>query len=173
MQINNITYFQQALIEWIKLDTIFKPRPLSEKQILIMERNIYSNEKSSFPLALREFLFLTGAFCPFFVSGCYLGKKKENTHNAGVLLKDQKPAFSRIEDRPIWSFATHYESSSSFTFIYLDENDENPFVYFYSDEEHEAPVAQQPVVMAVNLTPVVERAPAIRAVEVIDLCDSE
>jgi hypothetical protein len=144
MQINNLTYFQHALLEWNKLDVAHEPLPLSENQIEIMEREIYCDEISKFPIALREFLFLTGGFCQFFVSGCDLGRKEENTLDTEILLKEQKLASSRskkiisFENRPIWAFSTHYESTDSFNFIYLDEDDENPLVYFYNDEEYEA-----------------------------------
>lgn len=151
MEIKHLKYFKKAQQEWDKFysrEPFLISKPLSIQQIEIVEKAIYKTETKKLPCVLRELLFLSGGFCPFFATG--IQPYKKGTLEISDLLDDQNfnPYFEFLEERNnvqdcfknrlIWSFNTVYESSNKFYFVYLDEDNSDPFVYtFDGDRLHE------------------------------------
>jgi hypothetical protein len=148
MDIKHLQYFEKALIDWDKLYTprgFLHSKPLNLSQIKIIEEAIYKVESKKLPAVLRELIFLSGEFCPFFSTGIQPSEK--NTLDIDDLLEDQKenPYFEFLEDhndildcfknRIIWSFNTVYESSDKFYFVYLDEDTSDPLVYSFDGDK--------------------------------------
>lgn len=146
MEIRYLKYFEKALIDYDQLYAYenIKSRPLSISQIEVIEKTIFKTDTQKFPDVLRELLFLSGGFCPFFDTGTYSPKK--DTLEINDLLEDQnynpyyryleenKDVLNCFENRFIWSFNTMYESSDQFYFVYLDENESDPIVYSFDGD---------------------------------------
>ena len=146
MDIKNLKYFEKALRDWDKLYAYepLRSEPLNISQIEIIEKTIFTTEPKKFPDVLRELLFLSGGFCPFFSTGIQPSKK--DTLDINDLLEDQNynpyfnylkergDTFNCFENRVIWSFNTTYESSDKFYFVYLDEEKSDPFVYSFDGD---------------------------------------
>lgn len=145
MEIKYLNYFEKALSDYDKLyaHDRLKSKPLSILQIEVIEKAIYKTDSKKLPAVLRELLFLSGGFCPFFSTGIQPSKK--DTLDINDLLEDQNynPYFDYIvekgsencfENRIIWSFDTVYESSDKFYFIYLDEDKSDPPVYSFDGD---------------------------------------
>lgn len=149
MEIEHLKYFQKALIDWDRVyaDNKLLSRPLNLSQIEVIEKTLYASSTKKLPAVLREMLFLTGGFCNFFDAGVYLNTSNESTLEAKHLLagQHQNPYFKQLkktnaEDtffngRLIWSFFTAYESSDGFHFVYLDEDEEDPIVFFFDTDD--------------------------------------
>lgn len=110
---------------------------LSINQIELIECYYYPNKAKQFPKALREMLFLLGGTTAF-DTGCKLYHNEENTKDLDILLKSQKKQWLTdkqsqyfINNRPIWVFDTfpNTDNDKDFSFVYLDEEEENPFVW--------------------------------------------
>ena len=146
MDIKQLKYFEKALGDYNKLyaDERLESKPLSISQIEVIEKAIYKTDSKKLPSVLRELLFLSGGFCPFFSTGIQPSNK--DTLDIDDLLDDQNynPFFDYIEEnedsincfenRIIWSFNTLYESSYQFNFVYLDEGIDNPIVYSFDGD---------------------------------------
>ncbi len=145
MEIKYLDYFEKALNDYDKLyaHERLKSKPLSIFQIEVIEKTIYKTDSKKLPGVLRELLFLSGGFCPFFSTGIQPFKK--DTLDINDLLQDQNdnPYFDYIEkkdsencfeNRIIWSFDTVYESSDKFYFVYLDEDKSDPPVYSFDGD---------------------------------------
>lgn len=147
MKISYLNYFQKALDAWLNLypDQQIFHQALSQDQIEVVEKVLLDNQSDKLPLVLRELLVLTGSGCPFFSTGMNLNSNEKESMDASILLKDQfkNPYFqwlkahggvNHFKGRIIWSLFTEYESSDSFHFIYLDENDNDPLVYSFDTD---------------------------------------
>src|SRR5690606_32505205 len=89
MEIKYLNYFEKALSDYDKLyahDSL-KSKPLSILQIEVIEKAIYKTDSKKLPAVLRELLFLSGGFCPFFSTGIQPSKK--DTLDINDLLEDQ------------------------------------------------------------------------------------
>lgn len=110
---------------------------LSLSQIELLENYYYPSKNKKFPLALREMLYLFG-YSSVFDSGCDFYFNDPETKDLEVLLKSQnKPCLTDnqkqfcINNRPIWIFNVDPTTccTEEFSFVYLDEIDENPYVW--------------------------------------------
>lgn len=77
MHIKHLQYFEKALLEWDKLYAYdrLQSKPLNVSQIKVIEKDLYKTESKKLPDVLRELLFLSGGFCPFFSTGIQPSKK--------------------------------------------------------------------------------------------------
>lgn len=149
MEIKHLTYFQKALKSWDSeyASQSILSHPLELVQIEVIEKTIYQKTSQKLPEVLRELLLLTGGFCPIFDTGANLSYDKKDSLDEKDLFNEQNknPYFSYIKEhnkldrffknRLIWSFFTVYESSRNFSFIYLDEDEDDPIVYSFDTDE--------------------------------------
>lgn len=146
MDIKQLKYFEKALSDYDRLyaSEQLESEPLSISQIEVIEKAIYKTDTRKLPGALRELLFFSGGFCPFFSTGIQPSKK--DTLDIDDLLNDQnynpyfyyieenKDSINCFENRIIWSFNPVYESSGKFYFVYLDEDINDPLVYSFEGD---------------------------------------
>ncbi len=147
MNIKYLQYFKKALFEWDKLYAYepLRSEPLNISQIEVIEKTIYNTESDKLPTILRELIFLSGGFCPFFSTGIQPSKKDtldiedlfedQNRNPFFEFLEDYDDVLNCFENRIIWSFNTVYESSEKFFFVYVDEDKNNPIVYSFDGDK--------------------------------------
>ena len=149
MEIKYLKSFQKALEkDWKKKkEPLHKYCGLSLAQIEILEAYYYPDGKWQFPKVLREMLYLDGVGSTLFDTGCFMFTDNRDDLELESLLDMQSDNsfFSRNEehflewnpfgDRPIWVFGTAYESSDNFEFVYLDEYEEDPWVYYFEMDD--------------------------------------
>lgn len=106
-------------------------------QIEIIENYFYTEINHQFPLALKEMLYLAGG-SSIFDTGCYLKGDEVYTQDINTLLryqnrlwltKPQRQYF--LHNRPVWIFNNTPEADNyeDFSFVYLDEQEDNPLVW--------------------------------------------
>lgn len=114
-----IKYLKQ--VEQNKLLDTWENRGFSLAKILELE--IKFNQGKQFPIAIREFLFLAGEF----------NNIGFDTHRSIETLQERsKESLEECQqkiDRPFFAF-DQLDDCSQFTFVYLDENQNDPEVYF-------------------------------------------
>lgn len=146
MDIKQLKYFEKALRDYDKLYAYERlgSESLSISQIEVIEKTIYKTDSRKLPGVLRELLFLSGGFCPFFSTGIQPSKKdtldindlldNQNYNPYFDYIEENKDSINCFENRIIWSFNTLYEASDKFYFVYLDEDINDPLVYSFDGD---------------------------------------
>ena len=112
--------YMQKLKNWDD-NKNWKKTSVKEDAISFLE----DNHSIKFPLAYREYLSVSGIYCPAIVQGHRFEFLEEKQSDALNLLKEYK--LSHLISKPIWVIATSGDSDS-FWYFHLDEGD-NPAVY--------------------------------------------
>ena len=115
----NIQYLQEVKDNPILED--FTNIGLSLEEIEALESKY--NNGNHFPKAFREYLYLAGEFNNFAFDAMALG-----LDGLQDLVRKQLARYQQKIDRPFFAFHQGY-GGSVFTFLYLDENKDDPDLY--------------------------------------------
>lgn len=140
MQLEYLNFYQEALKK--EREYFKQPRGLSVHQIEAIERYFYPLEpKKQFPKVIRELLFLSGGWNPYMDVGVHVYGWEERTLDLDILLRIQ----NRFYKWKGYDFVDKYlpydriwildlsDSGSDCTFINLDEDTDNPQVYYFDE----------------------------------------
>ena len=145
MEIQQLRYFHSLLNFHDRNEPLSRLHSLglTIDQITTLEHYFFPETDQKFPEVLRELLFLCGAYCPYFDTGCFLSEAKEGQidqllnkqHSNPYFLYREKhdwPVFFNQKD--IWVLFTVYESSDSFWYIDLRGSSSNTKLHFFDAE---------------------------------------
>lgn len=134
--------FLEKKIQQKERESDIETRGLTERQIQILEQFYYTNSTKQFPKVFRELLSLLGSSCEFFNVGIDLNEVDFDSTDISLLLKGQiqfktyyhsKLTQLHFPFKKYWVLTIPYRCDDYIYFIDLNENHDDPIVYFFND----------------------------------------